>query len=173
MLEKATFAGGCFWCTEAIFCRLKGVSEVTPGYTGGSTPSPSYEQVCSGQTGHAEAIELKFDPAIISYQTLLSVFFALHDPTTLNRQGADVGSQYRSAIFYHTPSQKSLAFLAKQKLPHAVTEIVSATKFYPAELSHQQYYELNPDSGYCRFVIAPKLHKLLETYTLEVDPKYR
>lgn len=166
-LETATLAGGCFWCTEAVFKRLKGVTEVLPGYTGGVTKNPTYEDVCSGQTGHAEAIQIKFDPKVISYEKLLEVFWKLHDPTTLNQQGADIGSEYRSAIFYHTQQQKESAQKSLNQAEESglyptkfVTEIVPAAEFYPAESYHKDFYEKNASSGYCRIVIDPKIQKL-------------
>ncbi len=173
MSELATLAGGCFWCTEAIFRRLRGVTKVTSGYTGGTVANPSYEQVCTGRTGHAEAIQIEFDPEIIRYETLLEVFFALHDSTTLNQQGADIGTQYRSAVFYHNEAQEKAARNAKGRIKGAVTEIVSYSVFYPAEIDHQQYYEINTSAGYCSYVIAPKIHKLLEKYGQLVKPGYR
>ena len=160
----ATFAGGCFWCTEAIFQRLKGVTKVTPGYTGGSMAKPSYEKVSSGVSGHAEAIQIDFDPKIISYETLLEVFFKTHDPTTLNQQGNDMGEQYRSAIYYHDAKQKELAIKAKSKIPNAVTEINKFTVFYPAEDYHKNYYDNNRSAGYCRIIIDPKITKLYKEF---------
>lgn len=173
MTELATIAGGCFWCTEAIFRRLRGVTKVTSGYTGGTVENPTYEQVCSGRTGHAEAIQIEFDPGQISYETIMEVFFALHDPTTLNQQGADRGTQYRSAVFYHDDSQKRVAEKAKAEVRGAVTEIVPYSIFYPAEIDHQQYYEINQNAGYCSYVIAPKIHKLLEKYGELVKAGYK
>lgn len=163
-MEKATLAGGCFWCTEAIFQRLKGVTKVTSGYTGGTVPNPTYEAVCSGTTGHAESIEIEFDPKQISYETLVEVFFHLHDPTTLNRQGADTGTQYRSAIFHHSTSQQEIAQKLKTQIPNAVTEIVPATTFYPAENYHQNYFNNHENAPYCSVVISPKVKKLLDQY---------
>ncbi len=166
-MAKATFAGGCFWCTEAVFLQLKGVQSVVSGYTGGSVKNPTYEQVYSGRTGHAEAIQITYDPAEIGYEDLLEVFWQTHDPTTLNRQGNDEGTQYRSAIFYHTDEQKQIAERSKKKLDESgklasriVTEIVPATVFYPAEDYHQNYFENNPRNGYCQLVIPRKLEKL-------------
>ncbi len=161
-LKKATLAGGCFWCTEAVFKRLRGVESVVPGYTGGTTPNPTYEQVCNGNSGHAEAIEITFDPAVISYDQLLEVFWKLHDPTTLNRQGADIGTQYRSAIFYHSQEQKEAA--EKSKPDNAVTKIEPAGQFYPAESYHRDYYDANSSQGYCRIVIDPKIQKLYRDF---------
>ena len=170
--ETATFAGGCFWCTEAVFSDLKGVIRVLPGYAGGSAPNPSYEQVCTGTTGHAEAIEVVFDPRVIGYRDLLRIFFTTHDPTTLNRQGNDVGTQYRSAVFYHDAGQKAAAEEVVQELVDAgvwkkkkiVTEIVPFTNFYPAEEDHRNYFRRNPEKGYCQIVIAPKVAKFRHQY---------
>ncbi|SRR5260221_5890382 len=162
--ETATLAGGCFWCTEAVFERLKGVTAVMPGYTGGKTENPTYEEISSGNTGHAESIQITFDPQVISYSKLLDVFFALHDPTTLNRQGADVGTQYRSVIFYHDEAQQKIAQEKKAKIPKAVTEIVPATKFYEAEDYHRGYYDKNHNATYCRLVIDPKIKKLYKEF---------
>jgi peptide-methionine (S)-S-oxide reductase len=163
---KATLAGGCFWCLEAVFTELKGVEQVVSGYTGGRMPDPDYESVCTGTTGHAEATQVTFDPEEISYRDLLDVFFSIHDPTTLNRQGGDVGTQYRSAIFYHSPAQKAaaeqaIAELTAQKLwPNPiVTEVTPLTVFYPGEAYHQRYFELHPGQPYCAAVIAPKVAK--------------
>jgi peptide-methionine (S)-S-oxide reductase len=160
--ETATLAGGCFWCTEAIFRRLKGVSSVIPGYAGGTVPNPTYDQVCTGKTGHAEAIQVTFDPSVLSYAALLDVFFHLHDPTTKNQQGADVGSQYRSAIFYHSDEQKKIA--QGHMKPEYVTELTPYTNFYPAEEHHQDYYAKNSYAPYCQVVIDPKINKLMEKY---------
>lgn len=169
--STATFGNGCFWCTEAIFQQLKGVSTVKSGYIGGTVKNPTYKQVCEGDTGHAEAIQITFDPKVISYAELLEVFWQTHDPTTLNQQGADVGTQYRSAIFYYTPEQKKLAEEYKQKLDKSgafgkpiVTEIVAATIFYPAEDYHQNYYKLNGSQPYCRAVIKPKMDKFKKVF---------
>ncbi len=167
----ATLAGGCFWCLEAIYNDLKGVLSVESGYSGGSVPNPSYELVCTGKTGHAESVQITYDPAIISYKDLLDVFFSIHDPTTLNRQGADVGPQYRSVIFYHSPEQKSEAerVMAEISAAHLwpnplVTEVVPLKVFYPAEEYHQEYFRRNPGQGYCRVVIAPKVAKFRQHY---------
>jgi peptide-methionine (S)-S-oxide reductase len=164
--EVATLAGGCFWCLEAVFQQLKGVQQVQSGYAGGHVPNPSYEDVCTGSTGHAEVVQVTVDPDVIPFRDLLQVFFTIHDPTTLNRQGGDVGTQYRSAIFYHTPEQKSaaeevIAELAAQQLwdDPILTEIVPLHAFYPAEEYHGDYYRRNPNQGYCRAVIAPKVAK--------------
>lgn len=164
IIETATFAGGCFWCTEAIFQRLKGVTKVTSGYTGGDVVNPTYEKVSEGDSGHAEAIQIDFDPKIISYEELLKVFFATHDPTTLNQQGNDIGEQYRSAIYYHDDKQKELALKAKSQIPNAVTQIEKFTIFYPAENYHKSYYDNNRNAGYCRIVIDPKITKLYKGF---------
>lgn len=161
----ATFGSGCFWCTEAVFERLDGVLDVRVGYTGGQTKNPTYQDVCSGRTGHAEAAEITYDPDRITYDALLAVFWRSHDPTTLNRQGGDVGAQYRSAVFYHDEEQKRAAEASKaaeqKKLGRpVVTEVVPAGGFYKAEVSHQDYFRNNPNAPYCRMVIAPKLKKL-------------
>ncbi|MDK2772359.1 MAG: peptide-methionine (S)-S-oxide reductase MsrA [Flavobacterium sp.] len=169
--EIATFAGGCFWCTEAIFQEIKGVEKVTSGYIGGKIKNPTYKEVCSGETGHAEAIQITFDPTQVAYEDLLEVFFGTHDPTTLNRQGADVGTQYRSEIFYYSEAQKMKAenyikFIEKEQLYSKliVTKVSPATEFYPAEDYHQDYYSQNSQQGYCQMVIAPKLEKLRKYY---------
>lgn len=164
-LEVATLAGGCFWCLEAACDQLKGVHSVESGYTGGDAPNPSYEEVCSGDTGHAEAVKISFDPDEISYTDLLEVFFTLHDPTTLDRQGNDVGTQYRSAIFYHSPEQKAaaeqtIARLSKSWNDAIVTEVVPAGPFYEAEPYHQEYFQRNPHQPYCQLVVQPKVAKL-------------
>ncbi|WP_436516270.1 peptide-methionine (S)-S-oxide reductase MsrA [Ekhidna sp. To15] len=170
-MDKATFGSGCFWCTEAVFQRLKGVSGVKSGYTGGHTKNPNYRDVCGGQTGHAEVIQLDYDPDVISYKELLEVFWKTHDPTTLNRQGNDVGTQYRSAIFYHTEEQKQLAEKYKKKLNDSsiwsdpiVTEISALGEFYPAEVDHDDYYNQNSSQPYCAFVVAPKVEKLKKLF---------
>lgn len=170
-MEVATFAGGCFWCTEAIFLEIKGVEKVVSGYIGGKTKNPTYKDICTGETGHAEAIQITYNPKEVAYEDLLEVFFGTHDPTTLNRQGADVGTQYRSEIFYHSEAQKVKAenyieLLVKEKLydKSIVTKISSATQFYPAEDYHQNYYNQNSSQGYCQMVIAPKLEKLHKYY---------
>ncbi|MDY7393821.1 peptide-methionine (S)-S-oxide reductase MsrA [Aureibaculum sp. 2210JD6-5] len=169
--ELATFGNGCFWCTEAIFQQLEGVSKVESGYAGGSVKNPTYKEVTTGTTGHAEVIRLSFDPKVISYTELLEVFFSTHDPTTLNRQGADVGTQYRSAIFYHNEEQKNaaeamLAALEKENIfdDPIVTEITALNNYYPAEDYHQNYYNNNKNQGYCRAVINPKLEKFKKQY---------
>lgn len=170
-LELATFGSGCFWCTEAIFQDLKGVQKVESGYSGGSVKNPTYKEVCSGLTGHAEVIQIRYDPDEISFDELLEIFWQTHDPTTLNRQGADVGTQYRSAIFYHTENQKKLAEEYKKKLDASgafndpiVTEITPYTVFYKAEDYHQNYYNLNGNVPYCNFVIKPKLEKFKKVF---------
>lgn len=164
--EKATLAGGCFWCTEAIFKELRGVEKVESGYSGGKVSNPTYEQVSSGATGHAETIQITFDPKVISFKELLEVFFVTHDPTTLNQQGADIGTQYRSAVFYHSKEQKRIAEevikeITEQKIyaNPIVTKLEPFKVFYKAEEYHQNYYERNPDKGYCRVVIEPKVLK--------------
>ena len=169
--EVATLAGGCFWCTEAIFKDLKGVETVMPGYAGGHVANPTYEQVCTGQTGHAEAIQIIYDPKAVSYRDLLRIFLTTHDPTTLNRQGADVGTQYRSAIFTHTDAQATdaravIAEISREKLYRdpIVTEVTAFTNFFPAEEYHRDYFARNPEQGYCRAVIAPKVSKFREKY---------
>lgn len=166
-MEKATLAGGCFWCTEAIFNRLNGVESVESGYCGGNVKNPTYEQVCSGTTGHAEAIQIKFDPNIISYEKLLEVFFKLHDSRTLNRQGNDVGTQYRSAIFYHDQEQKRIAQEIKNKIDGSTTEIVPFTNFFKAADYHKNYYDQNRSLPYCQIVIDPKLEKLYKEFKNE------
>lgn len=167
--ETIIFANGCFWCTEAVFESLKGVISVTPGYTGGTIQNPTYQQVCTGTTGHAEAIKIEYNPSVISFGDLLTVFFATHDPTTLNRQGADVGTQYRSSIYYANEQQKkeSEAFIAKlnEEGPKVVTELKAAGTFYPAEEYHKKYYANNIDAPYCQVVISPKLKKLNERFS--------
>ncbi len=165
--EIATLGGGCFWCLEAVFDRLQGVESVESGYTGGKVVNPTYEQVCDGNTGHAEVVRVTFDPNVIAFRELLGVFFAIHDPTTLNRQGNDAGTQYRSAIYYHTPAQKTvaeqlIADLDREKAFGApiVTEVTAAPAFYAAEGYHQRYFENNASQPYCQFVVAPKVAKL-------------
>ncbi|WP_186737089.1 peptide-methionine (S)-S-oxide reductase MsrA [Spirosoma utsteinense] len=170
-LEKATFGTGCFWCTEALYESLDGVFDAVSGYEGGQKANPTYNEVCTGTTGHAECVEVLYDPKKITYQELLEAFFRSHDPTTLNRQGADVGTQYRSVIFYHNDEQKRLAETAKTELDKAeaysspiVTEISPAETFYTAEAYHQSYFAKNPNQGYCAFVIAPKLDKFKKVF---------
>jgi len=171
-LDTATIAGGCFWCLEAIFERLAGVDQVVSGYTGGSVADPTYDDVCGGATGHAEALQISFDPAVISYRELLEIFFAFHDPTTLNRQGPDVGTQYRSAIFYRDDEQARtaravIADLEGKRIFGApiVTEVTPLTVFYPAEAYHQQYFQQHPERMYCQAMIAPKVAKLRKAYS--------
>ena len=178
-LEIATLANGCFWCTEAIFSRVKGIKSVIPGYSGGSTSNPSYEQVCTGITGHAEAIQIEFDSKIISFEKILDIFWHTHDPTTLNRQGNDIGTQYRSAIFYHDDNQKNIAEKLKKELEKEdvfknpiVTEITPFSKFYPAENYHKEYFENNRNAPYCSFVIDPKIQKLLQKYSDKIKKEY-
>lgn len=170
-LKTAVFAGGCFWCTEAIFNELKGVQKVVSGYSGGKLPNPTYEQVCTGKTGHAECTQITYDPAQITFAELLEVFWMTHDPTTLNRQGADSGTQYRSAIFYTDEDQKQVALEYKAKLEKEkiwndpiVTEITRFEKFYSAENYHQEYYQNNPNQGYCRIIITPKIEKFKKIF---------
>lgn len=163
--EYATFGAGCFWCVEAVFERIPGVKAVAAGYAGGTKANPTYEEVCSGTTGHAEVAQITYDPGMVTYENLLSMFWKSHDPTTLNRQGADVGTQYRSAIFYHSPEQKAAAEKSKGEAQKdfdkpIVTEITPLEKFYEAENYHQDYYRTNPNAPYCTFVIRPKLKKL-------------
>ena len=170
--EIATFANGCFWCTEAVFTSLEGVIQVTSGYTGGKVKNPTYKEVCSGETGHAECLQIVYDPSKIRFEELLEVFWETHDPTTLNRQGNDVGTQYRSGIFYHTEEQREKALKLKEALNQSgafdrpiVTEITPFSIFYPAENYHQQYYELNGDSNpYCQLVIRPKVEKFRKVF---------
>jgi peptide-methionine (S)-S-oxide reductase len=170
-MALATFGAGCFWCTEAVFQRLKGVKSVVSGYTGGKIPNPTYREICSGMTGHAEVVQVEYDPDVIAFKELLEVFWRTHDPTTLNRQGNDVGTQYRSAIFYHDEEQKTISEAFKQKLDESgawgdpiVTEISPITVFYPAENYHQDYYNENKSQPYCQFIIAPKVQKLKEIF---------
>ncbi len=169
--ETATLAGGCFWCLDTIFRQLKGVEKVESGYSGGQYPKPTYRDVCSGMTGHAEVVRVTFDPDVIAFRDLLGVFFTIHDPTTLNRQGADVGTQYRSAVFYHSPEQRDTAERVIDELNRnnvwddpIVTEVKAAASYYPAEDYHQDYYKQNPDQGYCQVVIAPKVAKFRKAY---------
>ncbi len=170
-VEVATLAGGCFWCLEAVYDQLKGVTDVVSGYAGGHVPNPTYQAVCNGTTGHAEVVQIHYDPRIVSFQDLLNVFFTIHDPTTLNRQGADVGTQYRSAIFYHTPeqqriAQETIADLTVRKLwdNPIVTEVTALDTFYAAEDYHQEYFARNPYQGYCQAVVAPKVAKFRKLY---------
>jgi len=170
--ETATFGGGCFWCVEAIFERVKGVKEVESGYSGGNVTNPTYKMVTSGTTGHAEVVQITFDPTVVSYLELLEIFFRTHDPTSLNRQGADVGTQYRSVVLYHNDHQLQLAREVLNKLESegiwsdpVVTELTPFEKFYSAEAYHQEYFENNPDQGYCRVVINPKLEKFEKIFS--------
>ena len=170
-MEIATLGGGCFWCLEAVYDNLQGVTDVVSGYAGGQRPNPTYEQVCSGATGHAEVVQVTFDPSITSYREILEVFFAIHDPTTLNRQGADVGTQYRSVIFYHDDEQKKTAedvireITQKQIWGNSiVTELAPAPEFFAAEDYHQEYFERNPGQGYCQAIVAPKVAKFRQKF---------
>jgi peptide-methionine (S)-S-oxide reductase len=170
-MEQATLGGGCFWCLEAVFEQLQGVQKVESGYSGGSLADPSYEHVCSGRTGHAEVVQITFDPSKTSYSDVLDVFFAIHDPTTLNRQGADVGTQYRSVVFYHTPAQKETAEKKIAELNAAniwdapiVTEVAPLKAFYQAENYHQKYFQDNPGQPYCQAVISPKVAKFRKQF---------
>jgi peptide-methionine (S)-S-oxide reductase len=169
--EIATLGGGCFWCVETVFNNLQGVESAVSGYSGGAAPNPSYKQVCSGTTGHAEVVQVTFDPSVVSFRQILEVFFTIHDPTTLNRQGNDIGTQYRSAIFYHSPEQKATAEEVIREFTSAkmwgnpiVTEVTPFQAFYPAEDYHQRYFENNPDQPYCRMVVAPKVAKFRKHY---------
>lgn len=180
-MELATLAGGCFWCTEAVFKRLKGVISVTAGYAGGKGEDPSYEEVSTGDTGFAEAVQIKFDPKIISFNHILDIFWAVHDPTTLNQQGPDVGTQYRSVIFYADDEQKQVAQKSKDEMEKTselddkiVTEIAPLDKFYTAEEYHQNYYEKNKNTNpYCSLIIAPKIQKLLDHFNNDIKEEYR
>lgn len=170
-LEKTVLGAGCFWCVEAIFQDLKGVEKVESGYSGGTTKNPTYKEVCNGTTGHAEVVQLTFDPSVISYEQILTVFFHVHDPTTLNQQGADVGTQYRSAIFYMNDEQKKTAEKVKEDITKSglwddliVTEITPFSEYYPAEDYHQDYYNNNPNQSYCSYVIAPKVKKFYKEF---------
>ncbi len=169
MAEVAILGGGCFWCTEAVYLEVRGVTKVESGYTGGAQPNPTYEQVCTGETGHAEVVRLEFDPAQISYRDLLEIFFTIHDPTTLNRQGNDVGTQYRSVIYYMTPEQEATARQVMAEMAHVwdapiVTELSPAAPYFKAEDYHQNYFAQHPLQGYCAFVVAPKVAKFRKTY---------
>lgn len=171
IMEQATFGAGCFWCTEAVFQSLKGVSKVVSGYMGGSKPNPTYADICNGDTGHAEVVEIEYDETIISFEELLLVFFKTHNPTTRNRQGNDIGSQYRSVVFYHTQEQKEKTQLIIDRLTKdlvfdnpIVTEITPVSQFYEAENYHQNYFNQNSDKPYCAFVIQPKLNKLIQEF---------
>ncbi|HEX5344020.1 MAG TPA: peptide-methionine (S)-S-oxide reductase MsrA [Duganella sp.] len=170
MTETAILGGGCFWCTEAVYLEVKGVTSVVSGYTGGQVEHPTYEQVCAGDTGHAEVVKLEFDPSVISYRDLLEIFFTIHDPTTLNRQGNDVGTQYRSVIYTLSPQQEAMARQVIAEMAHVwdapiVTELAPAQVFYPAEDYHQDYFRQHPLQGYCAFVVAPKVDKFRKTYS--------
>jgi peptide-methionine (S)-S-oxide reductase len=180
MIRKALLAGGCFWCTEAICKRVRGVVSVTPGYAGGHVENPSYEQVSTGATGHTEAVEVAYDPSIIPYTKLLEIFWHTHDPTTVNRQGNDVGPQYRSVVFFRNEEERLIAEALKQKLNASgefaapiVTDILPFTNFFPAENHHRDYYDRYPSQGYCSFIITPKIANLLETYQDEVKAEYK
>ena len=176
-IETLTLGGGCFWCTEAVFERVRGIIQVQSGYCNGTALQPTYEQVCTGRTGHNEVVRLTFDPAIISVQQILEIFFAIHDPTTLNRQGNDVGTQYRSGIYFHTPQQQQVAQamleqLAQERVFDAplTTELLPEQNFWPAEDYHAQYYARNPSQGYCAAIIGPKLAKFRQTFTQFLKP---
>jgi peptide-methionine (S)-S-oxide reductase len=178
--ETATLANGCFWCTEAIFKRLKGIESILPGYAGGIVKNPSYDQVCTGKTGHAESIQIEFDPKVIPFEKILDIFWRTHNPTTLNRQGNDIGTQYRSAIFFHDEKQKEIAEKSKKILEKEgvykdpiVTEITPFRDFYVAEDYHKNYYENNQNNPYCNFVIDPKIYKLLQQYRNDVKEVYK
>lgn len=180
MAKKAIFAGGCFWCTEAIYKRLRGVIAVTPGYTGGQAENPTYEEVSTGETGHAEAIEIEYDPKLIPYEKLLDIFFHTHNPTTLNRQGADIGTQYRSGIFYSSDEEREIAKRMVRELDAEkiypdtiVTEIAPFSRFYPAEDYHRDYYDRNQTQGYCNIVISPKITKLMKEYASDVKDEFK
>lgn len=167
--EIATLGGGCFWCTEAVFQQMAGITAVESGYTGGQVANPSYEQICEGTTGHAEVVRLSFDPAVVSFREILEVFFTIHDPTTLNRQGNDVGTQYRSVIYYHTPQQQETAKQVISEMANVwdaplVTELSPAVTYYKAESYHQNYFRQNPLQGYCAFIVAPKVSKFRQTF---------
>jgi peptide-methionine (S)-S-oxide reductase len=167
--ETAILGGGCFWCTEAVYREVKGITSVESGYMGGHVAQPSYEQVCVGDTGHAEVVKLEFDPTVISYRDLLEIFFTIHDPTTLNRQGNDVGTQYRSVIYYQSPQQEAMARQVVAEMAHVwdapiVTELAPAQAWYKAEDYHQDYFSQHPLQGYCAFVVAPKVEKFKKTY---------
>jgi peptide-methionine (S)-S-oxide reductase len=177
MAEISTLAGGCFWCLEAVYDQTKGVLSVESGYMGGKNPNPTYEQVCSGRTGHAEVVQITFDPAVIPFHDLLEMFFVIHDPTTLNRQGNDTGTQYRSAIFYHSPEQKKtaeevIAAITKDQVYDnpIVTEVVPAGPFYVAEDYHQEYFARNPLQGYCTYVVGPKVAKFRKQFAARLKP---
>lgn len=179
-IQKATLAGGCFWCTEAVFKRLKGIISVTPGYAGGTIPHPTYEQIHSGATGYAEAIQIEFDQSNIPYEKILEVFWHTHNPTTRNKQGADVGTEYRSVIFYHTDAQKNIAEKSKQEFANSgtytdaiVTDIVPFTSFYPAEKEQKDFYDTHRTVPYCTYVIDPKIQKLMSEFGTDVKEEYK
>lgn len=179
-LEIATLANGCFWCTEAVFKRLKGVVSVMPGFSGGHTENPTWREVCMGTTGHAESLQIEFDPTIISYDKLLTIFWHTHNPTTLNQQGNDIGTEYRSAIFYHNEQQKAIAEKSKEETEKSgiykdpiVTEITQFTGFYPADAYHRNFYESGNRPDYCHFVIDPKLQKLMKEFNNDVKDEYK
>ncbi len=176
--EIATLGGGCFWCLEAVYQELKGILQVESGYTGGQVPNPTYAQVCEGTTGHAEVVRLTYDPAVISYREILEVFFTIHDPTTLNRQGNDIGTQYRSVIYYHSPDQEETAKQVIAEMANVwdapiVTELAPAGTYYKAETYHQNYYRDNPLQGYCAFVVAPKLSKFRQTFSEKLKSDWK
>ncbi|MBN1248507.1 MAG: peptide-methionine (S)-S-oxide reductase MsrA [Anaerolineae bacterium] len=177
--ETVTLGGGCFWCLEAVYDRVHGVTDVVSGYAGGTVPDPSYEEVCTGRTGHAEVVQVAFDPSEVSLAEILDIFFTIHDPTTLNRQGADVGTQYRSAVFYHNEAQRAAAETKIAELAEngtysrpIVTEITALSAFYPAEDYHQEYFEKHPSRAYCRAVVAPKVAKFQKHFTTMVKTDY-
>lgn len=163
-MELATFGGGCFWCVEAVYRDVAGVASVESGYAGGAKENPTYKEVCTGATGHAEVCQIRFDPAKISFEQLLEIFWKIHDPTSLNRQGEDVGTQYRSVVFYHSDEQRRIAEAHKKRSPGIVTEISPFTKFWKAEEYHQNYFERNPDQAYCRAVVRPKVEKFRKAF---------
>ncbi len=176
--ETTTLGGGCFWCLEAVYDQLQGVEDVVSGYAGGQVANPSYQLVCTGRTGHAEVVQVVFDPEVITYREILEVFFAIHDPTTLNRQGADKGTQYRSVIFTHSPEQKAMAEQVIAELNQEglwgapiVTQVVPLEAFYPAEDYHQEYFARNPEQGYCQVVIAPKVSKFRQKFASRIKEK--
>ncbi len=178
MRETTTLGGGCFWCLEAVYDQLQGVEDVVSGYAGGQVANPSYQLVCTGRTGHAEVVQVVFDPEVITYREILEVFFAIHDPTTLNRQGADKGTQYRSVIFTHSPEQKAMAEQVIAELNQEglwgapiVTQVVPLEAFYPAEDYHQEYFARNPEQGYCQVVIAPKVSKFRQKFASRIKEK--
>ncbi|MFI4940113.1 MAG: peptide-methionine (S)-S-oxide reductase MsrA [Burkholderiales bacterium] len=174
-IETATLGGGCFWCLEAVYQQMKGVQAVESGYTGGHVPNPAYEDVCGGLTGHAEVVRVRFDPAVVSYREILEVFFTMHDPTTLNRQGNDIGTQYRSVIYFHSPQQQDIAHHVMAEMANVwdapiVTELSPAGAYYKAEEYHQNYFRQHPLQGYCAFVVAPKVAKFRQTFADRLNP---